>query len=411
MADRFCLRPFMQQAAATIVLAAVLITGAPTVAETAEKEITVIGSSRIYDNATRARNAAVAEGLLSAVESVALDMISEQALKTDFDLISTKLYENRQDFTQGYQVLKELNTGKHYRLLIRSTVATDKIQSMLQDLGIAVAPEALPKILFLVAEKHADDLSFYYWWQPRGSLFTQTAAVKPMQQVFEEKGFPVIDPRELPTEKILDDLNLSADITQPEAIILGRRVQADVVIFGKARAEETPNKMGMDTKAFKGTVSVKAVDVQNETLIQATEQTKTAADQDVSEGSRHALSNTGYQTGKLLVEKISAVWQQQTREKGRLTVHVKGKGNILPQLVSFRKTLLEMEGVKALQTTERSTSKAVLSLNYDGSARSLADKILLTTFDGFGINIYELTEKRIEIDLLTEPSLTESELN
>ena len=81
-------------------------------------------------------------------------------------------------------MLKELNTGKHYQLLIRSTVATDKIQSMLQNLGIAVAPDALPKILFLLAEKYVDDLSFSYWWQTRGSQFTQTAAVKPMKQVF-----------------------------------------------------------------------------------------------------------------------------------------------------------------------------------------------------------------------------------
>ncbi|MDZ7833773.1 MAG: hypothetical protein U5L07_18655 [Desulfobacterales bacterium] len=411
MTDRFWLKPLAIQLAVTLVLAAVLVSGGPAAAESAEKEITVIGSSRIYDNVTSARNTAVAEGLLSAVESVALGMISEQALKTDFDLISTKLYENRQDFTRGYQVLKELNTGKHYRLLIRSTVSTDKIQNMLQDLGIAVAPEALPKILFLVAEKHADDLSFSYWWQTRGSQFIQTAAVKPMKQAFKEKGFPVIDEQELPAEQILADLELSAEITQPEAIMLGRRVQADVVILGKARAAETPNKMGMDTKTFKGTVSVKAVDVQNETVIQTAEQTKTAADQNVREGSRHALSNAGYQTGKILVERISAAWQQQTREKGRIEVHVKGKDDILPQLVSFRKTLLAMEGVKALQTTERSTSEATLSLNYDGSARSLADKILLTAFDGFGVNIYELTEKRIAIDLLTGPSLMESDLD
>ncbi|HMA85324.1 MAG TPA: hypothetical protein VKN73_06455 [Desulfosalsimonadaceae bacterium] len=405
MAERFCLKPFVSHLAALIALAVMLIPGLPALADTAEKEIAVIGSSRIYDNVTSARNAAVAEGLLSAVESVALERIPEQTLKTDFDLISAKLYEKRLDFTQGYQVLKEVNTGEYYRLLIRTTVSVAKIQNMLQDLGIAMAPEALPKALFLVAEKHADDLSFYYGWQTQGSSFAQNAAVKSIKQVFREKGFPVIDQRDLAFDEIFADLELSAEITKAEAIMLGRRTQADVVIFGKARASETSNKMGGDIKTFKGTVSVTAVDVENEAVIQTIEQTETAADPNVSEGSRHALSNAGYRTGKILSEKISAAWQQQTQQKDRLEVHVKGEGDILPQLVSFRKALRDMEGVKALQTKERSRSEAVLSLNYEGSARSLADRILLTTFDGFGVNIYELTENRLRIDLLTDPAV------
>jgi len=401
---QFCLKKFLTQSAAVLALALLLIPGIPAPADAAEKEIAVIGSSRIYDNVTSARNTAVAEGLLSAVESVALEMVPEQTLKTDFDLISARLYENRLDFTQGYQVLKEVNTGEYYRLLIRTTVSVDKIQGMLQDLGIAMAPEALPKTLFLVAEKHADDLSFYYWWQTQGQLFAQNAAVKPMKQVFREKGFPIIDQRELAFDEILADLALSAEITQSDAIMLGRRAQADVVIFGKARAAETPNKMGGGVKTFKGRISVTVVDVQKETVIQTAEQTETAANRNVSDGSRHALSNAGYRIGKILAEKISAAWQQQAQQKGRIEVHVKGKDDILPQLVSFRKALRDMEGVKALQTRERSRSEAVLSLNYEGSARSLAGRMLLTTFDGFGVNIYELTENRLRIDLLTDPA-------
>jgi hypothetical protein len=404
MADRSCLKPSVIRLTALFVLAVLIIPGLPALADAAEKEIAVIGSSRIYDNVTSARNAAVAEGLLSAVESVALERIPEQTLKTDFDLISAKLYENRLDFTQGYQVLKEVNTGEYYRLLIRTTVSVDKIQRMLQDLGIAMAPEALPKTLFLVAEKHADDLSFYYWWQTQGQLYAQNAAVKPMKQMLRKQGFPIIDQRELAFDDIFADLELSADITKADAIMLGRRAQADVVIFGKARAAETPNKMGGDIKTFKGRVSVTAVDVQNEAVIQTAEQTETAANRNINDGSRHALSNAGYQVGKILAEKISAAWQQQTQQKGRLEVYVKGEGDILPQLVSFRKALRGMEGVKALQTKERTRSEALLSLNYEGSARSLADKILLTTFEGFGVNIYELTEDRLRIDLLTDQS-------
>lgn len=402
MADQLCLKSPALNIAAMLLVTCVFITAIPQAVEATEKELVVIGSSPIYNNVTSARNAAVAEGLLSAVESVALEMIPTESLESEFETISTRLYNNRLDFTQGYQVLKEINTGEYYRLLIRTSVAVDKIRTMLQEMGITMAPEALPKMLFLVAEKHADDLSFYFWWRNEGTLFEQNAAVKPMKQVFRKQGFPILDNRELTKDQILADLDLSADLTATEAIMLGQRAEADVVVFGKARAKETQNKMGRDLKTFQGSISLTAVDVKTEAIVASTDQTETAAGRDVREGSRYALSNAGFRAGKILSEKISAAWLQQARQSGKLEIHISGEGDILANLVSFRETLRNTEGVTRLQTAERSRNKALLSIKYKGSPRELANKILLTAFDGFGVNIYEMTEKRINIELLTD---------
>ena len=402
MADQLCLKSPALKIAAILLVTFVFITTTPQMALTAEKELVVIGSSPIYNNVTSARNAAVAEGLLSAVESVALEMIPAESLESEFETISTRLYNNRLDFTQGYQVLKEINTDDYYRLLIRASVSVDKIRTMLQEMGITMAPEALPKVLFLVAEKHADDLSFYYWWRTEGILIEQNAAVKPMKQVFRKQGFPVIDNRELAKDQILADLDLTAELTATEAIILGQRTEADLVVFGKATAKETQNKMGRDLKTFQGSISLTAVDVKTEAIVAATDQTETAAGRDVRDGSRYALSNAGFRAGKILSEKISAAWLKQARQSGKLKIHISGEGDILANLVSFRETLRNMEGVTQLQTAERSRNKAILSVKYEGSPRALADKILLTAFDGFGVNIYEMTENRINMELLTD---------
>ncbi len=407
------LKSFMINFFAMFLAAAVFIIGMPYNVEGTEKEIAVIGSSRIYDNITSARNAAVAEGLLSAVESVALEMIPRENLRSRFETISAELYGKRLDLTQGYQVLKEVNTGKYYRVLIQTTVSVDKIQTMLKDLGITMPPEALPKTLFLVAEKHADDLSFYYWWHSGTTTptFEKNAALKTIKQIFRKQGFPIIDHRALFKNEILSDLTVSADLTTTEAITIGQRGGADVVVFGKAIATETPNKMGKDIRTFRGSISLTAVNINTETIIDSTNQTETAASREVRDGSHNALANAGYQAGRILAEKIFTAWSEQAQQTGTLEIRVKGEENILPQLVNFRKALRDMDGITALQTTERSQSNALLSVKYEGSARGLADKILVTPFEDFGVNIYDMTENVINIELLTDPSITESDIN
>ncbi|MBS3757722.1 MAG: hypothetical protein KGY61_03580 [Desulfobacterales bacterium] len=411
MANAFSLRTFWVHFATALLAALLLFTGMAQTVFAADKRIAVIGSSRIYDNVTSARNAAIAEGLLSAVESAALEMIPRQHLKSDFETISAELYDHRRDFTQSYQVLKEVDTGTYYRVLIRTTVSTDKIQSLLKDLGITMAAEALPKTLFLIAEKHAGDLSRHYWWHSERSALAQNAAIKPIKQVFWKKGFPVIDHRRLPQNEILSELELSADLTAAEAVTLGQRAEADVVVFGNATATETRNKRGENIKTFRGSISLTAVATQTESIIATAEQTETSASRRIRDGSRQALSNAGYRIGNVLAEKISTAWQQQAQSGGRLEIEVKGEGDILPELVRFRKTLRHIQGVTALQTEERRQNKAILSIKYEGSPRGLADKILLTQFEGFGVNIYETTESRIGIELLSDPSITESEID
>ena len=41
-----------------------------------------------------------------------------------------------------------------------------------------------------------------------------------------------------------------------------------------------------------------------------------------------------------------------------------------------------------------------MTVNYQGSSRSLADALLLKTFSGFGIDIFEVTPEAIGIRLI-----------
>lgn len=417
MADYVRLNAILKQIVAVCLLAALGTGASPAAAEAADKTVTIIGSSRIYNDVTNARDAAITEGLLSAVEMVTLEMVPQENLKAEFEAISTGIHENRQEVIQGYQVLEETQTGRYYLMLIQATVSEDKIASMLQDMGISLSPEGLPRILFLVAEKQAGAFSFDYWWQDSPPALKQRAALQSIKEVFRKQGYPVVDSPELssleaPKPDLPGDMELSATLSDEEAVILGRRANADVVVFGLARAKESPNKMGGGIKTFKADLALTALNVSTGEVITRVEQTGKAANRDIRRGSRSALAEAGLQGGKIIASRISAAWRQQARQADTLEIHVKGEGNILQELVRLRQALRSIEGITGLQTRGRSRNEALMNIQYEGSARRLADKIILTSFKGFGVDIYELTDNRISIRLIAEDQpITESDLH
>lgn len=413
MADHVRLNAILKTIAVLCLLAAIGAGAGTAAAEAAGKAVTIIGSSRIYKDVTNARNAAITEGLLSAMEQVTLEMIPQEKLKAEFEAISAGLLENRQDVIAGYQVLEETRTGNHYLILIQVTVSEEKIASIFQDMGISLSPEGLPRILFLVAEKQADAFSFDSWWQDSPPALKQTAAVASIKKLFRKQGYPLIDPGESAGGDLLPaELELPAELTGEEAITLGRRANADVVVFGSARAKETPNKMGGNIKTFQADVVLTALHVSTSEVFTRIEQSGKAANRDIPQGSRAALAEAGRQAGEILASRISAAWREQARQADTLEIHVKGEGNILEELVRLRQALRRIEGINSLQTRQRSRNEALMDIEYDGSARGLADKIILTTFRGFGVDIYELTENRISIELIAEDQpITETDLH
>jgi hypothetical protein len=379
-------------------------------AQASERQVSIIGSSRIYNDVTNARNAAISEGLLSAVELVALDMIGPEPLKYEFDTVSRSLYENRQAIIQGYQVLKESESDDHYRLLIRVTVSEDKISDLLAAAGVSATPEELPRLLFLMTENAGGEDSYQTGTSTENEAFSRSTAAGAVRRIFHERGFSMVGAEELSRASLAPGADAGGGFTPAQAYTLSRRTGAEVVVLGGARASETPNKMGRNIRTFKGSISLSALDAATETRIATVNESAIAAGSSTRKASKEALTNAGTRAAQKLAERIISAWQQRLAED-RIEVLVKGGGDILKPLVQLREALRTISGVGALQTRQRSHSQALLSLRYDGSARDLADRLILSTFEGFGVDIYELSDERIHIELVTDQPITETDLD
>ena len=393
------------------------------------KTILVIGTGRIYgDNVTVARNRAISNSLVSAIENVAKDFLPLESLIQNFQVINEILYSNTKEFVQGYKVLTEALSGNTYRVMVQATVSIDKVQQQLSIAGIMIGKKSMPRLLFFIAEQSTEDNLPQYWWG-EDMPAVKSAAESGMTGVMMEKGFLIIDYGELAqnlrnetlslelesdqdrSDKTLilepeldyqeahDTLSLEPELDYQEAAQLGVRVNADVVIVGKAIASKAPNIMGKNIKSFRGTVTVRAFRTDTGKEIASASQTAVSVNIDEVAGGRAALSDAGALAGKDLSLQILEEWRKEIKKLVNIELAVEGTANFA-NFVQFRKTLNDIPGVNRVQLKEMRLDESVISVDFQGNAKELADALMLKAFDSFGINIYEVSQNSLRIELI-----------
>ena len=79
---------------------------------------------------------------------------------------------------------------------------------------------------------------------------------------------------------------------------------------------------------------------------------------------------------------------------------IKGTDN----LASFEKFIViinKISGVKNLQIKELKTNETVISLEFKGSSKTLADDLMLKSYNSVGINIYEVSKNHLRVELIS----------
>lgn len=378
------------------------------------KTVLVIGTGKIYsNNVAVARNLAISNSLVSAIKTVAKDFLPLESLVQNFQVINEILYSNTEEFVQGYKVLTEALSGNTYRVMVQATVSIDKVQQQLSIAGIMIGKKSMPLVLFFIAEQSTEDSLPKYWWG-EDIPTVKSAAESGMAGVIMKKGFLIIDYGELAQNLRNEILNLEPELDHQEAdetlslelaldhreaVELGIRVNADVVIVGKSIASKAPNIMGKNIKSFKGTVTVRAFRTDTGEEIASASQTAVSANVDEVAGGRAALSEAGALAGKDLSLQILEEWQKEIKKPVNIELVVEGTVNFA-NFVQFRKALNDISGVNRIQLEEMRLDEAVLSVDFRGNAKELADALMLKAFNSFGINIYEVSQHRLRIEII-----------
>jgi hypothetical protein len=358
------------------------------------KVVEAIGAGQIYgDNLPAARELAISNALVSAVARISLEVFPLSSQIDHFQQVNEALYNDIDAYVQDYKVLTEFMSGKSYRALVQVTVMQNKIKAKLLASGLVVEEKSVPKILLFIAEENIGDILPNYWWG-EDLVFVVPSSEEAMAQTLKDQRFNIIQHADI-TEPLNYDLPLKIE----DAVTLGSHRAADIVVIGSAKAEKTSNVMGASIKSFNANVTVKAFRTDTGAEIAFATRTAVSSGVDEREGGRRALFDAGMLAGKDIAIEISSAWAKQNKDRKMVQIVVQGTSELI-NFVKFRQILGKINGVTAIHILEMKPNESSLTVDYDGTAQSLAEELMLNTFESFGIDIYEVLPGKLGIELI-----------
>lgn len=355
-----------------------------------------VGDSAIRgDDMSASLKEAINGSLIAAVTRVLTDMVPQDVLVGNFQVINEQILNRSEAFVQNYKVMTESIHDKRHRVMVQVSVSNQRLKNALKKRGIYVGKKPYPRVLFCIAEKPDPEGGFEYWWS-EGPQTPMGAATKTVQQLLRNKGFTMVAPR-----KSAGSRNYPPELSVPEAVALGQQLNAQVVVVGQAVADEASNTMGGTIQSFRATLVARAYRVDSSEMLAQTQQSALNASEDTQAGITAAMEKAALLTGEDLAMQIAEAWFNKQSDSARTEITIEGIGGNIANFVKFRGALSAISGVENVQLKEMMPNAAVLSVAYQGSARTLADDLLLQNYGTFGINIIESDARMIRLELLS----------
>jgi hypothetical protein len=394
--DRVCGNPYFTKIVPALMMALLLCV--PSVwARQDERLSTVyaIGSSRIHGaDMSASRNGAIEASLVSAVTKVLTEIAPPNTVVGHFQVISENILTQTDQFIVDYKMLTEATHSKEHRVMVRATVSVQRLKKSLKNFGIYVGRQSYPSVLYCIAEKQVNDLNYQYWWGGRQGWRAGTVT-SALNRLSEEKGLVVIQPKATSLQG-----TYAAELSVPEALALGRQMQADVVVIGQAQAQEAANTIGATLESFRGSVQARAYRVENGMEIGYTRQVSMEAAAEPMSGGKGALEKASQLAGEELAAQIVKAWFTGGTGASKIELQVEGISGNIANFVKFRGALSSMSGVDSVQRKQIQSDTAVLLVDYQGNVQALADALLRQSFDTFSLSIAEPGENTLRLKLV-----------
>jgi hypothetical protein len=361
-----------------------------------EATVHTVGGSRVRGgDLSAARQEAINAGLAAAVHRVLTDLLPPETVAGNFQALNEALLSQTDPFVRNYKVLAHSTMATHYRTVIEATISVDRIKEALRSAGIHLVQRQYPSVLICVAESHIDDPALRYWWSGRTATSDVLAGTN-LSLAFEKAGFVVIEP--------IAGAEFSGyppELRATEAVSIGRQLQAEVVIVGLARTEDLADTgTTTATSSYRGSINTKAFRVSDGLQIAQTQRTVMADADPTDQAAAKALRDAVDRAAQDLTAQIDSFWFEKAAAGNRIEMAVHGISGNMANFVRFRGALSNLSGVDRLQLKERTADAAVLTLEFQGNTRTLADALLRLGFEGFRITIGQLEADTIQVQLV-----------
>jgi len=338
------------------------------------KEVTVTGEAA--GDSLQSYDEALKDALRKAVEMGVGVFVSGDTYTKNYELISDKIFSQARGYIEDYEIISKMVENGIYKVTIRATVSTKKIETTLRDLNILKDILGYPRLMVIGFEKIDGELS------------DGASAQNQIEKVFLDKGFDMVD--KFTVEEIkerdfkinqLDNINLAAT--------LGKRYGAEVVLIVNAFADfqQEVEEYGVQIRFYNGNVQAKIVDVDTARLITTESITEIGR-------ARDSLERAGKKIAPKLMEKIVQAWRERSYGSGN-EVEIVVSEISYPSFMKFKKEIEKIRGVESVSNP--SFTKNVGTIRVKGTIQADDMAVKLSELKTLNLEITGVTQNRIDI--------------
>jgi hypothetical protein len=346
-----------------------------------------------------AKKKAVAQALELAVEKAFSTLVSHQVFASNLEFLYDRLLPSTSDYVVTYRVLGEIEHKGKYLVGVESKINLNQVKKTLEDARIIRVGQDKPMVLLLIAEQGPDDLLPKYWWGKNPEPYTSIVQTILRKEMSQNRMPLAVNGPDYPDPEFYA-IQFKGIYDKASAMALGKALKADMVVMGKASASESFNRMG-DAKTFEALIDLTALDLGTQKEVVQTRATATASGDMESEAAVQSLTAAAQEAAKDLGMKIDAFWSQSLRKENSFDVVIEGD-NFLPRFIALKRRLKDIREIENMQPKEMGSDNAILELLYKGSPDQFANAVLLRTFEGFGLEIAEVTQELVRIRFVEE---------
>ncbi len=356
------------------------------------------GKRKIFnDNLQQAKQNAVSDALRIAVQNAFAKIVSGQVLASNLDFFYDQVLTRTSDYIITYRVLGGIENKGHYLVGVESKVDIHKLEQTLIDARVLNTNKDKPVILFFIVEKTPSDLLPKYWWGKSPIPYEPLAEAIIIDKMIQDRFIVTGNDRVRPDPSFYDITFKSIyDVTAAKN--LGKKMNADMIVFGKAVSEEAINRMG-EEKTFNGQVNLDGYNVKTGEKV-FTSQVKAVAKSEIdSEGNIQALIKAANLSAQDLSEQLDAYWTRYLRKEHSFDVTIKGE-NFLPRFLALKQQFNQMPEIENMQPKELGSNYAVMQIFYKGQSSQFANALMLKTFDSFGLEFSDISDSFVTIKFI-----------
>lgn len=348
----------------------------------------------VNHNIQYAKQKAVSDALEIAVQNAFAAMVSRQAVAANLDFFYDQIVSNTEDFIITYRVLGGMEHNNKYLAGVESKVNLTLLKQKLIQAKILSTGKGKPVVVLFLVEKMPSDILSRYWWGKNPIPYESYAEKIIIDKLIKEQ-FAITGDGTTRPDPSFYDITFDSIYDIQAARKLGKKLKADMIIFGKATAQEAINRMGED-KTFDARITLSAYDLEtDQKVVELTSQAAATSEVD-AQGSMLALSRAANQSADELIEQLDVFWLKKLRKEQVFDVNIKGE-NFLSRFIALKRKLKQIPEIENMQPKEMGSDYAVMQVFFKGNSSQFADMIMLKTFDKFGIEISEVRDDFIDI--------------